>query len=160
MPQTLVPIWGPGVGAGALAVPPACWRRKPWRAGSCGSWSPFLGAGCCGGGGVPTENGDKAHSPSLPTHLSHSFALTCLSLPTLGDMPLFPTTFTSYFLRKMKPCWHDSKDPGGSQWEGNPKSHRDRCGACAYTPSSPQSPTSLQAVSFFMTVNIDSALFC
>lgn len=63
--------------------------------------------------------------------------------------------------RKLNPIAPDSKDPGGSGWEGYPKSHGGRCGVSHLLPSPPpQSPTSLQAVSFFMTVNIDSALFC
>lgn len=140
MPQTLVPIWEPGVGAAALAVPPACWRRKPWRAGSRGSWSPFLGAGCCGGGGgCPLRMGTRPIlHPCPPT--SHT------ALPSPACPPRYARGYASvpdHFHKLLpkeneKPCWHDSKDPGGSQWEGNPKSHRDRCGVCLRPIISPK----------------------
>lgn len=101
--------------------------RGPGEWGSHGSWSPFLPLEQ-GTGGL-SKNGEEAHALSPP----HSSALALPALHSaLGDLPLLLITFARYFLKKMKSHWHDSKDPGVSESEGNPKSHRGRCGVCAY----------------------------
>lgn len=113
--------------------------------------------------GAPLLEGvgeEKTGTPSPPTPLPPALPSSCLPPPLRTCIR--PCSLSQVISpRKLNPIAPDSQDPGGSGWEGYPKSHGGRCGVSHLLPSPPpQSPTSLQAVSFFMTVNIDSALFC
>lgn len=132
------PTQEPAVGAGGQVVPLAVSDGRPGEPAPGTGLHPSL---CTGAGG-----------------LSHPPAQLCLPLTLHWGPDSAPDHFTRYFLKEIKSLGHDSKDPGGPEEEGDPTSHRGRCGVCAYPHLLPKAH--LSPGCFFFYDCKHSALFC